>query len=135
MQKIMADHNVEGHLQVLITIWSSPDWDDLWTGLSCEIESFERLAIATDVADTELWEVCQQNEIVLVTGNRNADGEESLEVAITHFGTPASLPVLTIADPDRLMRDRDYAERVAAQLLEYLLDLENLRGTGRLYVP
>ncbi len=70
MPKIMADHNVEGHLQVLMTIWSSPDWDDLWTGLSC-----------------------------------------------------------------RLMRERDYAERVAAQLLDYLLDLDNLRGTGRLYVP
>ena len=43
--------------------------------------------------------------------------------------------VVTIADPDRLMRDRDYAERAAAQLLEYLLDLENLRGAGRLYIP
>ena len=135
MPKIMADHNVEGHLQVLIGIWSSPDWDDLWTGLSCEIESFERLAVATDVADIELWEVCQQNEIVLVTGNRNAEGDDSLEAAIKQFGTPTSLPVLTIADPDRLMRNRDYAERAAAQLLEYLLDLENLRGTGRLYVP
>ncbi len=118
MPKIMADHNVEGHLQVLMTIWSSPEWDDLWTGLSCEIESFERLAIPTNVADTELWEACQQNEIVLVTGNRNADGENSLEVAINQFGTSRSLPVLTIADPDRLMRERDYAERVAAQLLE-----------------
>jgi hypothetical protein len=43
--------------------------------------------------------------------------------------------VLTIADPDRLMRDRDYAERTAVQLLEFLLDLENLRGAGRLYGP
>ncbi len=45
------------------------------------------------------------------------------------------LPVITIGDPDRLLRDRDYAQRVAAQLLEFLLDLENLRGTGQLYVP
>jgi hypothetical protein len=43
--------------------------------------------------------------------------------------------VLTIGDPDRLMRDREYAERTAAQVFEYLLELENLRGTGRLYVP
>ena len=43
--------------------------------------------------------------------------------------------MLTIADPDRLMRDRDYAERAAVQLLEFLMDLDNLRGAGRLYVP
>ena len=30
---------------------------------------------------------------------------------------------------------RDYAERVAIQVLEYLLELDNFRGVGRLYVP
>jgi hypothetical protein len=135
MLKIMADHNVEGHLQVLINVWSSPEWGDVWTAMSCEIESFERLGIPHDTPDTELWQLCQRYEIVLVTGNRNAEGDESLEAAIKTLLSPQSLPVLTIGDPDRLVRDRDYAERAAAQLLEYLLDLENLRGTGRLYVP
>ena len=45
------------------------------------------------------------------------------------------LPVLTIADPDRVMIDRDYAEDVSARVLEYLIDLDKLRGAGRLYVP
>ena len=135
MPRIMADHNVEGHLQVLITMWSSPEWSDIWANQPCEIESFERLGIPPDTPDTELWELCQQHEIVLVTGNRNAEGDNSLEEAINRRGTPQSLPVVTIADPDRLMRDRDYADRAAAQLIEYLLDLENLRGAGRLYVP
>jgi hypothetical protein len=70
-----------------------------------------------------------------ITANRNAEGPDSLEAAIRTLGTARSLPVVTIGDPDRLLRDRDYAQRAAAQLLEYLLDLENLRGTGRLYVP
>jgi hypothetical protein len=30
---------------------------------------------------------------------------------------------------------RDYAERVVVQILEYLLELDNFRGVGRLYVP
>ena len=135
MPKIMADHNVEGHLQLLINVWTSPEWGDIWAEQPCEIESFERLGIPHDAPDTELWELCQQHEIVLVTGNRNAEGDDSLEVAINRLGTPQSLPVLTIADPDRLMRDRDYAERAAVQLLEFLMDLDNLRGAGRLYVP
>jgi hypothetical protein len=33
------------------------------------------------------------------------------------------------------MRDREYAEHVAARLLQYLQDLDRLRGAGRLYVP
>ncbi len=135
MPRIMADHNVEGHLQVLLTIWSSSAWGDVWRGIGCDLESFERLGIAPDTSDTDLWEVCQTHEIVLLTGNRNAEGADSLEAAIASLGTARSLPVITIGDPDRLLRDRDYAQRVAAQVLEYLLDLENLRGTGRLYVP
>lgn len=135
MPRIMADHNVEGHLQVLFTIWSSLAWGDVWRGIGCDLESFERLGIAPDSSDTALWELCQTHEIVLLTGNRNAEGADSLEAAIASRGTARSLPVITIGDPDRLLRDRDYAQRVAAQVLEYLLDVESLRGTGRLYVP
>lgn len=135
MPRIMADHNVEGHLQVLLNIWSSAAWGDVWEGMGGNLESFERLGIAPDTLDTDLWQLCQAHEIVLLTGNRNAEGTDSLEATIASLGTPRSLPVITIGDPDRLLRDRDYAQRVAAQLLEFLLDLENLRGTGRLYVP
>ena len=103
--------------------------------MGCEIESFDRLGLPHDTPDTELWELCQESGIVLVTGNRNAEGVDSLENAIETLGTPQSLPVVTIGDPDRLLRDRQYAQRAAAQLFEYLLDLENLRGAGRLYVP
>lgn len=135
MPRIMTDHNVEGHLQVLTNIWSSAAWSEMWEALGCEIESFDRLGIPHDTRDTDLWELCQEHGIVLVTGNRNAEGTDSLENAIETLGTPRSLPVVTIGDPDRLLRDRQYAQRAAAQLIEYLLDLEDLRGAGRLYVP
>jgi hypothetical protein len=45
------------------------------------------------------------------------------------------LPVLTLADQDRVLRDRSYAGVVAERLLEILFDLDNLRGSGRLYLP
>jgi len=72
---------------------------------------------------------------VLITGNRNADGPTSLEVAIRTLRTDKSLPIITIGDPKRLLRDRGYAHAATERLLEHLLDLERLRDTGRLYIP
>lgn len=46
-----------------------------------------------------------------------------------------SLPIVTIANPDRVLRDRVYAETVAEQLLEKLIAIDDFRGAGRLYVP
>ncbi len=49
--------------------------------------------------------------------------------------TATSLPVFTLANAERVFHSRDYAERVAVKLLEYLLDIDRVRGTGRLYLP
>jgi hypothetical protein len=49
--------------------------------------------------------------------------------------TPNCLPVLTLADPDRIQRDRQYAEAVVERLFDILIDPGALRGTGRLYLP
>jgi hypothetical protein len=73
--------------------------------------------------------------MVLITANRNSEGEDSLERASQRLNRPDSLPVLTLADPDRVLADREYAEKVAGQVLEILFDLDHLRGTRRLFVP
>ncbi len=135
MPTIMADHDVEGHLQVLLSVWLSPQWIDLWTEAQCGVETFERLGIGEDASDSDVWQICQQREIVLVTGNRNAESEDSLEQTIRRLGGSTSLPVLTIGDANRLMNDRQYAEDVAARLLDYVRDIDVLRGAGRLYLP
>jgi hypothetical protein len=49
--------------------------------------------------------------------------------------TIACLPVLTLANAERIRTDKRYAEQTAVRLLEYLLDIENYRGTARIYVP
>jgi len=135
MAGIMADRNIEGHVVVLLRIWTSNAWASLWESLALEVESFDRLGIPYDVSDRELWQVCQQREIVLITANRNDDGAHSLEATIRDLNEPSSLPILTIADPELVLVRQDYAERVAIQVLEYLMDLDNFRGTGRLFVP
>jgi hypothetical protein len=135
MPRIMADHNVEGHLEILVDVLSAPEWNEFWQEADCDIETFERLGLVADAADDVLWRRCQEYDVVLITGNRNADAEDSLEATIRREGTMRHLPVLTISNPDELIRNREYAERAAARLLEYLHVLENLRGAGRLYLP
>ncbi len=135
MLRILADHDIEGHVRRLVRICSSPEWADIWASLACRVDSFDELGLAHDTADSDVWHLSQREGIVLITGNRNAEDETSLEKTIRRFGNDKSLPVITISDPKRFMKDRSYAEAVTAQVLQDLMDLEILRGTGRLFVP
>ena len=42
----------------------------------------------------------------MITGNRNDDGPDSLEATTRNENQPESLPVITIGDADRVLRDR-----------------------------
>jgi hypothetical protein len=135
MLAIMADHDVEGQMQVLLRLLTTAEWHEVWRELAVHVESFAHLGLPTDSSDAELWQICQTQQIILITGNRNSLGPEALEAVMARDKTLTSLPVLTIADPRRILSSPAYAERVAIRLLEYLLDLENYRGTRRLYLP
>lgn len=135
MPAIMADHDVEGHVHVLHRVLLSDQWRDLWTDLGYTVASFERLGIPANVPDVELWHICQTRQIVPITAHRNKTGSASLEATIQQFNEPSSLPVLTLAEPGRLLTSHAYMQRVVERLLEYLVDVENLGGTGRLYLP
>jgi hypothetical protein len=83
----------------------------------------------------EIWQRCQAEELVLITNNRNENSADSLESAIKVFNTPRSLPVFTIANLPRFKTSGQYANAVLKQLYEYLLDIDRVRGAGRLYLP
>lgn len=100
-----------------------------------DIFSFRDLNLSQQTSDAVIWLTCQQEQMILVTANRNADGPDSLEMTLRTQNTTTSLPVFTIANAERVFHSRDYAERVALKLLEYLLDIDRVRGTGRLYLP
>jgi len=42
---------------------------------------------------------------------------------------------MTISEPRRVLNTSAYAYHVVERLIEYLLDIEDLRGTRRLYPP
>jgi len=135
MAKILSDHDVEGHLAVLLAIWTSDDWRGLWEELDGSVSTLASLGLSRHLSDRELWRYCQANELILLTGNRNADSPDSLEATIQTESQPDSLPVLTIGDPGRMMLDGEYAEAAAVKVLDYLMELDALRGSRRLFVP
>jgi hypothetical protein len=134
MPGIMGDHDIEGQFEQLVRILESPTWSDLWEGLGFTKQNFALLGLSENSPDVVVWETCQARQVVLVTGNRNNDGPDSLEATILRLKRADSLPVFTISDPQQFSV-RSYAERAAERLLDYLLELDKFRGTGRLYIP
>ena len=135
MVRIMADNDVVGHVRALVQLCESPPWAEFWREAQCELGSFEDLGLPEDATDAQVWWACQENGVVLITANRNTEGPHSLEITIRQHNNDQCLPVLTLADQDRILRDRRYAGKVVERVLEILFDLDNLRGSGRLYLP
>lgn len=133
MRGILADINVEGIVTHLHHIWLSATWREFWFGLGLSVEDLGTMSLPLDESDAVIWRMCQAQQLVLVTGNRNADGPDSLDVTIQAENQPDSLPVITLADARPVLRERDYAERVAVRILDYLMRIDELRGSGRLY--
>lgn len=134
MRGILADNNADAEVAKLLLVLKT-DWHEEWASLGYQFETFARLGLRLDAPDNEIWAVCQANELVLLTNNRNHDGPDSLEEAIRTLNTPTSLPVFTFANGIRFRSDPIYADRLVEHFLEYVLDITNYLGTGRLFLP
>jgi hypothetical protein len=135
MRGIISDMNIKGHVGRLVDLIHATFWIDYWNRLGLVLETFDGIGLENETPDNEVWRTCQREQVVLITANRNNDGPDSLEATILAESTEVSLPVLTLADADRVLQRADYAERVVARLFEYLIDIDLYRGTGRLYLP
>jgi hypothetical protein len=132
---ILADNNVVGQVAYLAQMMQSEPWAEFWAELGLILRNFDDLGLAQTASDVEIWQRCQAEELILITDNRNDDAPDSLSAAIRNFNTPTSLPVFTIADLDKFGASREYEERVVAALYDYLLRIDEVRGTGRLFLP
>ena len=132
---VLADVNIEGHVTRLLQLLQQAWRQEFWEYMALQTPTFAEVGLEDRAPDDLVWRCCQERQLVLVTANRNADGETSLELTVRQFNTLQSLPVITLADPRRFLRDQEYADRAADSLLEYLLEIERYRGAGRLYVP
>lgn len=135
MKGILADVNIEGHVDLLVVLMQAEPWRLFWDHLQLRYVHFTDVGLAPDALDSLVWNTCQTEELILVTDNRNRKDADSLEATIQAHNTPTSLPVFTIANVPHLRASRSYADRVIDKFLDSLLRIDTLRGTGRLYLP
>ena len=98
------------------------------------LTTFVDVGISLASTDRAEWHFVQAHTMLLLTGNRNMDGVDSLEQTIREDNHPAAVPVVTIGNLDR-MAERTYRETCAGRLVEIVMYLDNYRGVGRIYVP
>lgn len=135
MPTILLDENIDGYADYLSRFLFAPERSDVSSMLDVRVATFEEFGLSKGTPDDQIWEFCQSQQIYLITDNRTADRADSLEATIRARNLPTSLPVFTISDVDRFRTEREYMVAFANKLLEYLFDAENIRGTGRLYLP
>jgi hypothetical protein len=128
---ILVDHNMEGQAALLWESMVASGWLAL---LPVRLMTFAQAGLAIEASDREVWHFAQRQTMLLLTGNRNLDDANSLEQTIRDENTIASLPVLTIGRLDRI-GEREYRERCTQRLFEIVLDLDQCRGRGRIYLP
>jgi hypothetical protein len=132
---LLADVNIQGHIEIMVKRMQSEPWLGFWNHLQLSCVSFTEVGLSPTDSDAVIWQRCQERRVFLLTNNRNDDGPDSLEATIRTCNAPQSLPVFTIGDAERLNNEREYSDRVIWGLLEYLLEIDNLLGTGRLFLP
>jgi len=128
---VLVDHNIEGQAALLESALVSVGWITLAV---LRMASFKELSLPFESSDQQIWQFAQEHSMVLLTANRNKDGEESLEQAILEHNQPASYPVVTIANVHRIL-ESDYRTQCATKLAEICLDIGKYLGTGRVYIP
>ncbi len=128
---ILVDYNLTGYVILFQGTLAVDGWLDL---LSIRFVTLQEAGLATDTNDRIIWRFAQSNQMLLLTANRNAKGEDSLEQTIREEGASTSLPVITIGNLDRLV-EREYREQCSARLADIVLSIENYLGVSRLFIP
>jgi len=132
---ILADVNVRGHVDYLVQRMQADPWTDFWQGLGLVLRHLEDVGLTETSTDLEVWQRCQAEQLILITDNRNYESPDSLEATIREQNRPDSLPVFTIVDLDKFRTMPSYRDQVLVALYDYLLRIDTVRGTGRLFVP
>ena len=135
MPGLLADNNAGGHLRAILAVCRSSEWDEFWAQLDITLHSFASAGLLPSTSDDELWQWCQDHDTFLLTVNRNDEGPNSLHATLVARASLRHLPVLTLANPDRVLSDAGHARDAAVRLMEILDEVDRNRGTGRLWLP
>jgi hypothetical protein len=128
---VLADYNLNRQAILLSGSFVTGGWLDL---APIQLLTFEGIGLSADSSDRVVWRFAQTNGMLLLTANRNAKGEDSLEQVMCEENVPDSLPIITIGDPDRV-NEYDYRESCVERLVEIVIDIQDYIGSGRLFIP
>jgi hypothetical protein len=131
---ILTDNDVIGAVSMFRRILESPAWVNMRATLELQFIELKDVALPADAPDVAVWQRSQEVGALLITGNRSS-GEGFLDHTIAEQAGPASLPVLTIGDPRRVILDSVYARECTLSLLDFVERIATLRDTGRLFLP
>ncbi len=129
--KVLLDHHMK---KQGVLLWGSMENEGWLELLEIPMLAFADVGLPIDSSDRDVWRFVQKNRLILLAGNRNNDGEDSLQQTIWDENQPTSLPVVTIGVLDRL-EERAYREQCAERLMEIVLGIESCLGIGRIYIP
>jgi hypothetical protein len=131
MITLLSDHDIELYARLLWGEFAATDW--LAFG-AASMATFADVGLHREASDREVWLYCQQHGALLLTGNRNMEDANSLEAVLRELNEPRSLPILTLANPQRLV-EGEYRETCAYRVAEVVQELEIFRGAARIFVP
>jgi len=131
MNTILVDHNLEGQAALLWSTFATEGWLDL---TDFRLVTFAEIGLPFDASDREVWRFVQQHQMLLLTGNRNRKGDDSLQQTVEEENHATALPIITVGNAKRLV-ELEYRKRCATQLAEIGLYIETYYGTGRLFIP
>lgn len=128
----LIDHNVERYATILLGKIANDGWLDL---IPVRFVTFREIGLSIESSDRSVWQLAQDNQMILLTANRNMKGEDSLEQVLREGNAPDLLPVVTIGNLDRFRSESSYRSQCADRIIEIVLDIENYMGAGRVFIP
>jgi predicted nuclease of predicted toxin-antitoxin system len=127
----LVDYNLDGYALILLGILMKLGWLEL---LSIQFMTFRDAGLSMDSSDRLVWQYAQENQMLILTANRNMKGADSLEQVMREENTENALPVVTIGNLDRFS-EPDYRERCVERLIEIVVNIDHYKGAGRLFIP
>lgn len=103
----LIDYNLRGQAALLLGTIAAEGWLEL---IPIRFIGFEEVGLCENSNDLLVWQVAQNNQMIILTTNRNMKGNDSLEQVIREENTLQSFPVLTIGNKERL-DEQSYRER------------------------
>src|SRR2546423_1562150 len=69
--KLLADANIQGQVALLAAAIQTEPWHEFWNYLDLRLLAFSDAGLDSADSDAIVWQHCQQQDIFLITNNRN----------------------------------------------------------------